>query len=106
MEVEANLNYVSIDALATREMLEVKLERAEARSDKWESLFEDMMGVLLETEQEHGKERGIFEENLQIAAQLLDSWQNRALILESAIKTYAGHVWNDIKQKLKEPYTS
>ena len=44
----------------------------------------------------------VSEENREIAAQLLDSWQNRALLLEGAVKTYAGHVWNDIKQKLKE----
>jgi hypothetical protein len=99
MEVEANLNYMPLDALATREILEVKLERAEECAENWELLFQESMNCLLEA----ANELLVSEENNQIASQLLDSWQNRALILESAVKTYAGHIWNDIKQKLQEP---
>jgi hypothetical protein len=101
-EVEANLNYMPVDALATREMLEVKLERAEERAENLELLLQESINCLLEA----ANKLLVSEENNQIASQLLDSWQNRALILESAVKTYAGHIWNDLKRKLQEPQTS
>jgi hypothetical protein len=98
-EVEANLNYTSVDALATREIIEPKLERAEESARKWERLFGEAMDTLLAA----CNDLEVAEENNQIASQLLDSWQKRALILESAVKTYAGHIWNDLKRKLQEP---
>jgi hypothetical protein len=42
------------------------------------------------------------EEANEFLCDSLREWQERAWLLESAVKTYAGHVWNDIKQKLKE----
>lgn len=37
-------------------------------------------------------------EEYEATCELLGWWQHRALLFESAIRTYAEHIWNDIKQ--------
>ena len=51
---------------------------------EWEDLYEDA------------------EQELAIFQQLVDRWRDRAFFLESAVKTYASHAWNDIQNVLKE----
>lgn len=40
------------------------------------------------------------QEEHEIACELLGWWQHRALILESAVRVYADHIWNDIERVL------
>lgn len=76
-----------------------RLLHAVTATEDWQRLFENAIAVAWGW-------RGRWEAatlESEVAQELVGNWQQRALLLEAAVKTYASHAWNDIKRSLVKP---
>lgn len=90
-EVDAHLNRINVGALLSPgRTIEGLQQTIRLRGEEIEELVverDDYAHRLMDK-----------TEDYEIACELIGYWQDRALYLEAAIRTYADHVWNDIEQ--------
>jgi hypothetical protein len=91
-EVGAHLNRVRLDALAPADSreLEAAYETVRVRGEEIEELVSER--------DDYATRLMARTEDYEVACELLGWWQHRALLFESAIRTYAEHIWNDLKR--------
>lgn len=91
-EVGAHLNHVRLDVLAPSDNCEL-----DAAHETIRLRGEEIEGLVAERD-DYAHRLVVKAEEYEATYELLGWWQHRALLFESAIRIYAEHIWNDIKQ--------